>query len=188
MTIVYCCFYGCLLCLWRLEARKLQPHSVEVNAIQRNSTQILHKVHFPNDTDEVWTHSPGDCLPGITLNTGVLTCAFRCLRWRRLPESGISSRTLSRSWVWPQLKVTAFLSKHIIRFVFILFQSIFAKWVAFHNNQYSYVWECCFSQVLSLNETDYFFDNLRQITDWSEKMTRIKDSKPLWNMASFWIV
>lgn len=43
---------------------------------------------------------------------------------------------------------------------------------------YSYV--CLFfSQVLSLNETDYFFDNLRQITDWSEKMTRINDSKHL---------
>lgn len=37
--------------------------------------------------------------------------------------------------------------------------------------------EFCFSQVLSLNETEYFFDNLRQITDWSAKMTRIKESK-----------
>lgn len=70
MTIVYSCFYGCLLCLWRLEPRKLQPHLVEVNGIQLNSTQILHKVHFPNDTDEVGTHSPGDCVIDITVNTG----------------------------------------------------------------------------------------------------------------------
>lgn len=38
---------------------------------------------------------------------------------------------------------------------------------------------CCSSQVLSLNEADYFFDSLRQITDWSEKMTRMKDGKHL---------
>ncbi|TNM87728.1 hypothetical protein fugu_005949 [Takifugu bimaculatus] len=40
--------------LLRLEPRKLQPHPVEVNAIQLNSPQILHKVHFPNDTDEIF--------------------------------------------------------------------------------------------------------------------------------------
>ena len=30
-------------------------------------------------------------------------------------------------------------------------------------------------QVLSLNDVDYFFDSLRQITDWSKKAKRIKD-------------
>lgn len=28
-----------------------------------------------------------------------------------------------------------------------------------------------------MNETDYFFDSLRQITDWSKKANRIKDGK-----------
>ncbi|KAJ0065199.1 hypothetical protein NL108_006548 [Boleophthalmus pectinirostris] len=31
-------------------------------------------------------------------------------------------------------------------------------------------------KVLSLNETDYFFDSLRQITDWSKRAKRIRDA------------
>uniref|UniRef100_A0A3Q3EIJ1 Unconventional myosin-VIIa-like n=1 Tax=Labrus bergylta TaxID=56723 RepID=A0A3Q3EIJ1_9LABR len=47
-------------CLQRLngmlskDPRKLPPHMVEVDAIQQNSTQIFHKVHFPNDTDDIF--------------------------------------------------------------------------------------------------------------------------------------
>ncbi|MEQ2184695.1 hypothetical protein GOODEAATRI_010668 [Goodea atripinnis] len=47
-------------CLQRLQSslRKLPPHQVEVDAIQQNSTQIFHKIYFPNDTDEVRTELP----------------------------------------------------------------------------------------------------------------------------------
>uniref|UniRef100_A0A096LUU3 Si:ch73-194h10.2 n=1 Tax=Poecilia formosa TaxID=48698 RepID=A0A096LUU3_POEFO len=34
-------------------------------------------------------------------------------------------------------------------------------------------------KVLSLNDTDYFFDSLRQITDWSKQAKRIKDGGPV---------
>ncbi|KAM8850065.1 unconventional myosin-VIIa-like [Spinachia spinachia] len=47
-------------CLKRLlemsseEPRMLPPHPVEVDAIQQNSTQIFHKIHFPNDTSDIF--------------------------------------------------------------------------------------------------------------------------------------
>ncbi|KAM7378916.1 hypothetical protein PAMP_004505 [Pampus punctatissimus] len=35
------------------EPRKLPPHIAEVDAIQQNSTQIFHKIHLPNNTDDL---------------------------------------------------------------------------------------------------------------------------------------
>ncbi|KAL6104146.1 uncharacterized protein ACO6RY_13928 [Pungitius sinensis] len=48
---------GCLQRLHQMsskEPRMLPPHPVEVNAIQQNSTQIFHKVHFPNETSDIF--------------------------------------------------------------------------------------------------------------------------------------
>ncbi|XP_029309255.1 LOW QUALITY PROTEIN: unconventional myosin-VIIb-like [Cottoperca gobio] len=48
---------GCLQRLHRMrskEPRKLPPHQVEVDAIQQNSMQIFHNVHFPNDTSDIF--------------------------------------------------------------------------------------------------------------------------------------
>ncbi|TNM98025.1 hypothetical protein fugu_014271 [Takifugu bimaculatus] len=47
-------------CLQRLqemlskEPRRFPPDPVELEAIQQNSTRILHKVHFPNETNEIF--------------------------------------------------------------------------------------------------------------------------------------
>ncbi|XP_070765301.1 unconventional myosin-VIIb [Enoplosus armatus] len=107
----------------RMEPRKLPPTQVEVDAIQQNSTQIFHKVHFPNDTEEIFE---------VTTST----------RIRDLIQNITNKLTLASADGF----------------------SIFVK---------------THDKVLSLNDTDYFFDSLRQITDWSKKSKRIKDGGPV---------
>ncbi|XP_028987944.1 unconventional myosin-VIIa-like [Betta splendens] len=48
---------GCLQRMQKMrsiEPRKLPPHFVEVEAVQQNSTQIFQKVHFPDDTINIF--------------------------------------------------------------------------------------------------------------------------------------
>uniref|UniRef100_A0A3Q4H6V3 Unconventional myosin-VIIa-like n=1 Tax=Neolamprologus brichardi TaxID=32507 RepID=A0A3Q4H6V3_NEOBR len=101
----------------RMEPRKLPPHHVELDAIQQNSTQIRHKIHFPNDTDEIFEVATNTRIKDLLLNIS-----------RKLELSSADGF------------------------------SIFVK----TNDKF-----------LSLNETDYFFDSLRQITDWSKSVKRI---------------
>ncbi|KAI4892023.1 hypothetical protein NFI96_034232 [Prochilodus magdalenae] len=112
-----------LLGTLRTEPRKLPPHQVEVDAIQLNSTQIYHKIHFPNDTEEVFE---------VATNTKV-----RDLVRTIATKLGLSSED-------------GF--------------SIFVKSP---------------DKVLSLNEADYFFDSLRQITDWSKTTKMARDGGPV---------
>ncbi|XP_036376709.1 unconventional myosin-VIIa [Megalops cyprinoides] len=110
----------------RMEPRKLPPHQVELNAIQQNSTQIFHKVHFPNDVEEIF-------------------------------EVGTSTRIRD------------------------LIRSIATKLMLLSPNGFS-IFVKTPDKVLSLNETDYFFDSLREITDWSKQSKRVKDGGPV-NMS-----
>ncbi|XP_034036571.1 unconventional myosin-VIIb [Thalassophryne amazonica] len=107
----------------RMEPRKLPPHQVEVDAIQQNSTQIFHKVHFPNDTEEIFE---------------------------------VSTNTRIRDLILSIAKKLSLVSADGF--------SIFIKMQ---------------DKVLSLNDTAYFFDSLRQITDWSKKAKRIKEGGPV---------
>ncbi|KAK9519887.1 hypothetical protein VZT92_022588 [Zoarces viviparus] len=103
----------------RMESRKLPPHQAEVDAIQQNSTQIFHKIHFPNDTEEIFE---------VATNTRIKN-----------------------------------LIQNISKKLDLASADGFSIFVKTHD------------KVLSLNDTDYFFDSLRQITDWSKKAKRIKD-------------
>uniref|UniRef100_A0AAV2KT89 Unconventional myosin-VIIa n=1 Tax=Knipowitschia caucasica TaxID=637954 RepID=A0AAV2KT89_KNICA len=104
----------------RMEPRKLPPHQVEVEAIQHNSLQILHKVQFPNDTEEIFAVNTTTKIKDLIQN------------------------------ITKKLKLAS--------------ADGFSLFVKTHD------------KVLSLNETEYFFDSLRQITDWSKKSKRIKDA------------
>uniref|UniRef100_A0A3Q2QHE4 Myosin VIIB n=1 Tax=Fundulus heteroclitus TaxID=8078 RepID=A0A3Q2QHE4_FUNHE len=111
-------------CLQRLQSsltdpRKLPPHQVEVDAIQQNSTQIFHKIYFPNDTDEIFEVATGTRIKDLIQN------------------------------ISKKLKLTS--------------ADGFSIFVKTHD------------KVLSLNDADYFFDSLRQITDWSKQAKRIKE-------------
>lgn len=61
------------------------------------------------------------------------SCPFRYSRSPPLPESGISPSTSSKSYAWPPLRATAYLSKHTIRFTW----DFLANVQHFHNNHRS---------------------------------------------------
>nr|XP_015216577.1 PREDICTED: unconventional myosin-VIIb [Lepisosteus oculatus] len=107
----------------RAEPRKLPPHQVEIDAIQQMSTQIFHKVHFPNDTEEIFE---------------------------------VGSHTRIRD----------------------LCHDIAAKLNLISADGFSLFLKTP-DKVLSLNEAEYFFDSLRQITDWTRKVKRVKDGGPV---------
>ncbi|KAL7849296.1 hypothetical protein SRHO_G00209190 [Serrasalmus rhombeus] len=112
-------------CLQRLkgmlsiDARKMPPHQVEVDAIQQNSSQIFHKIHFPNEKTEIFE---------VTTTT----------RIRDLCRNIANNLALSSADGY----------------------SLFAKTT---------------NKIVSMNDQQYFFDNLKQLTDTPKKGKRAKE-------------
>ncbi|CAG5897084.1 unnamed protein product [Menidia menidia] len=102
------------------ESRKLPPYQTEVDAIQQNSTQIFFKVHFPNETDDLFE---------VTSTTTVkdLRCSIASQLRLTSPDGyGLYVKT-------PQ-------------------------------------------KVMSLDEQQYFFDNLRQPLEVPKKAKKMKEA------------
>ncbi|KAB5550675.1 hypothetical protein PHYPO_G00056580 [Pangasianodon hypophthalmus] len=105
-----------------LEARTMAPHQVEVDAIQQNSSQIFHKVHFPDQAAEIYE---------VTTTT----------RIRDLCRIIASNLMLSSADGY----------------------SLFVK---------------TSNKVVSMNEQQYFFDNLKELTDAPKKGKKAKEATP----------
>uniref|UniRef100_A0A673HEW7 Unconventional myosin-VIIa-like n=1 Tax=Sinocyclocheilus rhinocerous TaxID=307959 RepID=A0A673HEW7_9TELE len=103
-----------------IEGRKLPPHQVEVDAIQNNSTQIFHKVHFPNDTSEIFE---------VTTTTKIKDLCRNIAKDLRLSSSDGYSLFVKTS-----------------------------------------------TKVVSMDSKEYFFDNLRQLTDVVKKGKKVKEA------------
>ncbi|KAK1786290.1 hypothetical protein P4O66_017991, partial [Electrophorus voltai] len=113
-------------CLQRLQAmlrincfRTMPPHQVEVDAIQQNSSQIFHKVHFPNDTTEIFE-----------VNTTTRICD---------------------------------LCRNIAKNLMLSSSNGYGLFVKTTN------------KVVSMNDQQYFFDNLKQLTDAPKKGKKTKE-------------
>uniref|UniRef100_A0A8D3ALB0 Myosin VIIBb n=1 Tax=Scophthalmus maximus TaxID=52904 RepID=A0A8D3ALB0_SCOMX len=101
------------------EPRMLPPHLVEVDAIQQNSSLIFHKVHFPNDTSDIYE---------VTSTTSIqdLCCRIASQLSLNSPDGfGLYLKTQSK--------------------------------------------------VISLEEQKYFFDSLRQTSDFPKKLKKGKE-------------
>lgn len=129
--------------------RKYPPHQVEVEAIQHKTTQIFHKVYFPDDTDEV----------------SILFCTFLVIRSLLISCILYFYNFFHKAFEVDSSTRAKDFCQNISQRLNLRSSEGFSLFVKIAD------------KVISVPEGDFFFDFVRHLTDWIKKARPSRDGE-----------
>ncbi|XP_036093884.1 unconventional myosin-VIIb isoform X3 [Rousettus aegyptiacus] len=187
----------------RTGPRKQPPHQVEVEATEQNISRICHKIYFPNDTSEMLEVGANTRVREVCESIAArlqLASWEGCSLFIKIADKvqladGPGQRGRSRQGVWRSLPVLAQAPHRMVRGC-----EGKGRWVhgahgppneqgpsapqegtpqkSLHLCTFLYLPPHA-PQVISQKEGDFFFDSLRQVSDWVKKSKPQKEGAPM---------